>query len=202
VSDTAETSSDDYVDHDAVAADSGSGARIAAVVVGVIVVGLIALFAFGSSDGESDESSRLINRRVPEMRAVAVSGEPFDVDNLRGQWVLINFFGTWCPPCVAEHPDLVALETWGQETGRLSLVSVAFNDQPERVQAFFDEFGGDWPVLDDANLSVEFQIAQVPESFLVAPSGLVVDHFTGGIKSEDLITLIEVNDSPLEGGGG
>ena len=184
----------DQVDHDTVGAATGSTARTIAVVVGVFLVGLVALFAFADIGGSSQARSRLIDRRVPEMQATAVDGRSFDIDNLRGQWVLVNFFATWCPPCIAEHPDLVELERWGQSNGRLSLVSVAFSDTPEKVQAFFDENGGSWPVLDDANASVDFQIAQIPESFLVAPSGVVVEHIVGGIRADDLKALIEFND--------
>ncbi len=199
------------VDHEAVGESTGSMARVIAVVVGLIVVGLIALFASGGIGGRTTKASALLDRRVPEMRATATDGREFDIDNLRGQWVLVNFFGTWCPPCVAEHPELVKLEEWGEANGRLSLVSIAFADSPENVQGFFDANGGNWPVLDDANLSVKFQIAQVPESFLIAPSGLVVEHFTGGIEADPLIDLIAFNDTaagstestvPSDEGGG
>jgi cytochrome c biogenesis protein CcmG/thiol:disulfide interchange protein DsbE len=191
----------DAVDHDAVGQSSGSVARNAAAVVGVLVVAMIALLAFGGGDDDQVEQNRLLGQRVPAVAGIAVDGTDFDIDDLRGQWVLVNFFGTWCPPCVAEHPDLVELERWGAENGRLSLTSVAFNDRPEAVAEFFDTYGGSWPVLDDANLSVEFQIAMIPESFLVAPSGLVVQHFTGGITADDVKDSIVANDLPASQGG-
>ena len=190
----------DLPDHDAVGQASGAVARTIAGGVGVVVLALIALFALGGGDDEST-SSRLLGLRVPAVSGTSADGTSFDIDDQRGTWVLVNFFGTWCPPCVAEHPELVELEAWGEETGRLSLVSVAFNDRPDDVRAFFDEYGGAWPVLDDANLSVEFQIAMVPESFLVAPSGLVVQHFTGGIEAADVQASIIANDLPASQGG-
>lgn len=189
-------------DHDQVGQASGTIARTIGGIVGVIVLAMIALLAFGG-DGDDNETNRLLGQRVPAVAGLAVDGSDFDIDDRRGEWVLINFFGTWCPPCVAEHPELVALETWGAENERLSLMSVAFNEPggAEAVAKFFDDFGGSWPVLDDANLSVEFQIAQVPESFLVAPSGLVVQHFTGGIRAEDVQASIIANDLPASQGG-
>lgn len=191
----------DVVDHDAVAPTNGSTARTIAAVVGIVLVGLVALFAFGSDISGDEPANRLVGGRVPEMRSTAVDGREYNIDSHRGEWVLVNFFATWCPPCVAEHPDLVKLEGWGEANGRLSLVSVAFNDKSETVQTFFDEFGGTWPVLDDANLSIAFQISQIPESFLIAPSGLVVQHFTGGIRADDMIAIIEANDLPVDQGG-
>ena len=193
---------DEIVDHDVVGEASGNITRTIGAVVGVVVVAMIALLAFGGGD-EADDTNRLLGQRVPAVAGIAVDGTDFDIDDRRGEWVLVNFFGTWCPPCVAEHPELVALETWGAENDRLTLMSVAFNEPggAEAVAKFFDDFGGSWPVLDDANLSVEFQIAQVPESFLIAPSGLVVQHFTGGIRAEDVQSSIIANDLPASQGG-
>ncbi len=193
----------DAVDHDAVGRASGSLARTIGAAVGLVLIAMIALFAFGGGRDDGRSANRLLGQRVPAMAGTAVDGTDYDIDDRRGEWVLVNFFGTWCPPCVAEHPELVELEGWGAENGRLSLASVAFNEPggAEAVADFFDRYGGAWPVLDDANLSVEFQISQVPESCLVAPSGLVVQHFTGGIRAEDVQRTIIDNDLPASQGG-
>ncbi len=62
----------------------------------------------------------------------------------------------------------------------------AFDDEPERVSDFFTREGGDWPVLLDSTIAIDWAVAQVPESFLVAPSGQVVYHFRGGVTQEGL----------------
>jgi len=188
-------------DHEVVGQASGSVARKIAAVVGVIVLAMIALLARGGVGERAEAANNLLGERVPLMVGDAVDGRDYDIDDFRGEWVLVNFFGTWCPPCVAEHPELVELEQWGIENDRLSLVSVAFNDNPADVQRFFDDFGGEWPVLDDANLSVAFEISNVPESFLIAPSGLVVQHFIGGIVAGDVQQSIVANDLPVSQGG-
>lgn len=198
---SAEGLGDQQPDHDVVGQASGSVARKIAAVVGVIVLAMIVLLARGGVGEQPEEANGLLGKRVPLMAGAAVDGRDYDIDDLRGEWVLVNFFGTWCPPCVAEHPELVALESWGEENTRLSLVSVAFNDNPEDVQRFFNDFGGSWPVLDDANLSVAFEISNVPESFLIAPSGVVVQHFIGGIVAGDVQESIIANDLPVSQGG-
>ncbi len=171
---------------------AGNGARIAAGAVGLVLVALIALFAFG---GGSDDlaSSRLLDKRVPAVKGDTLAGGTYDIDSARGRFVLVNFFATWCPPCIAEHPDLVELEAYGAETGNIELVSIVFDDDADKVEALFGELGGSWPVLDDssATLAVTFQVAQVPESFLIDPNGVVVAHLTGGIEADDVIAAIE-----------
>ena len=88
-------------------------------VVGVALAALIALFAF-SPKGETDDQNRgspLEGKLAPALTGTDIDGQPFDLDRYRGQWVLVNYFATWCPPCVAEHPQLVSLSEGGVDPG-------------------------------------------------------------------------------------
>lgn len=173
----------------------GNPTRKAAIGVGVVLIALIALFAFGGGFGatSNDETadSPLLGRRVPAVAGTSLEGEAFDIDQLRGQWTLVNFFATWCPPCIAEHPELIELERWGAENGQLSLVSIVFDDEPDNVAKLFDELGGSWPVLNAPGSVVDFQIRRVPESFLVNPDGVVVARAISGIDADAIIEQIE-----------
>jgi cytochrome c biogenesis protein CcmG/thiol:disulfide interchange protein DsbE len=177
-------------------------ARYAAAAVGVVLVALIALFAL-SGPSDDDASSPLIGTRVPALSGVTmdVNGQgidSFDIDDWRGSWVVVNFFATWCPPCVAEHDDLVTVSEWGAGDGpgraavgaETRVVSVVFNDTEEQVGAFFAQRGGDWPVVNNAQAAIDFRVAQVPESFVIAPDGTVVSHLRGEITADELIGLI------------
>lgn len=172
-----------------VAAPPQNSARVASIIVGVIVVALIALLAFGGP-GADDEGSRLVDKRVPTVAGETLAGGTYDIDSARGRWVLVNFFATWCGPCIDEHPDLVELENHGAENGSIEVVSIVFDDDPDNVANLFADLGGSWPVLSDPTLAVTFQVAQVPESFLVDPNGVVVAHVTGGIEADDIIQVI------------
>lgn len=164
--------------------------RVVALVVGLVLMALIGLLAFGGGGTDSD-SSRLLGKRVPQIAGLTMAGDDYDIDDSRGRWVLVNFFATWCPPCVAEHPDLVALQAWGEETDQLDLVAVVFNDTAPNVAEFFEKRGGSWPVLDATQPALDFQIQAVPETFLVDPFGVVQVHFTGGISADEVIAIIE-----------
>lgn len=164
-------------------------ARWVAGAVGVLVAGLVVLLAIGP--GGDEETSELLGTRVPRVAGPTLDGGSYDIDNSRGRWVLVNFFATWCAPCISEHPELAAFDQWGSETGQAEVVAVVFNDPVENVTAFFDENGGTWPVLDQPSLPVRFQVAQVPESFLVSPTGQVVQHIKGEVRADELIGLIE-----------
>ncbi len=164
-------------------------ARRVSALVGAGLLALIVLFAVSGGD-DAAERSRLLGRRVPQLSGKTLEGESYNIDNSRGNWVLVNFFATWCVGCVREHPELVELERWGQDNG-LEVVSVVFDDDTDRVRAFFEERGGEWPVLQDPSAAVTFQIAQIPESFLISRGGVVIQHTIGGLIADDIKAVVE-----------
>lgn len=165
-------------------------ARVTAIIVGVLVAAMIALFAAGRDTDAVEGSGLLGTRAAPVNGEVLGGGDTFDIDDHRGSWVLVNFFATWCPPCVAEHPDLVELEAWGQEND-LQLVSVVFNDPPDAVARFFEQRGGNWPVIDNPTVAVDYRVSQVPESFLISPAGQIIVHIEGQLAASEIIRTIE-----------
>ncbi len=165
--------------------------RSGALIIGLVLLGIIVLFAFGRAE-DGIEVSPAVGRVVPDIEGISLAGEPFDIDALRGQWVVVNLFATWCVPCQVEHPELVAFDEEHSALGDASLVSVVFADDDDAVRAFFEERGGDWPVLGQeySPVIVAFGATAVPETFLVAPSGIVVERILGGVTNAQLNSLI------------
>lgn len=163
-----------------------------AAVIGVAALALVVLFVVSPS-GERDDasSSPLLGKLAPELAGTTMKGDQFEIDDHRGRWVLVNFFATWCPPCVKEHPELVAFSE--RNAGAVQLVSVAFDDtEVDRVERFFAEKGGDWPVITSGarGASLDYGVKKLPESFLVDPSGVVVTKINGGVTAAQLEKLI------------
>lgn len=163
-------------------------ALVIAVAIGVVMALLIVVFATRDPASTRLARSPLVGRGAPELTGVTVDGERFSLDDRRGQFVLVNFFATWCVPCIEEHDDLVRFSEANRSSGRASVVSVIFSDTPDDVRRFFDRRGGDWPVVrdDDGGISTAWGVARVPESYLVDPAGTVVGKITGGVTSEFL----------------
>lgn len=184
---------DDFAgsDDEAVEIDMSSGASrlafFAAMAVGVVLVVFIAILA--TSDGDSGFArSPLISKPAPLVTGAAVDGSTFDLDSERGRWVVVNFFSTTCVPCIQEHPELVAFDEAHASVGDASVVSIAFSDTSQNVREFFEVNGGEWSVLaeDTGRYAVSYGVAAVPETYLVAPSGIITSKFIGGVTKADL----------------
>lgn len=165
-------------------------ARNAAIVAGVVLVGLIALLATRGTFEPA--SSKKVGQAAPEFVGGTLDGGTFSMAQHRGEWVFVNFFATWCAPCRVEHPQLVefAQQTKGEP---VQVVSVAFDDQADKIRDFFAAQGGDWPVIanDTGRTALDYGITGVPETYVVAPSGLVVARISDGFTVQKANAIID-----------
>ncbi|MDE0803760.1 MAG: TlpA disulfide reductase family protein [Acidimicrobiales bacterium] len=153
----------------------------------LVVLGLVVTLATSDPSTQRVTASPLIGRQAPDISADRLAGGRFELSAQRGRFVVVNFFATWCIPCIREHPELVEFSR-SQGTGGAAVVSVVYDDDPDDVQAFFDENGGDWPVVldTDGRVALSYGVSGVPESYLVAPDGTVVTKLIGGVTADDL----------------
>jgi cytochrome c biogenesis protein CcmG, thiol:disulfide interchange protein DsbE len=167
----------------------------------VVLAGLVGVLAVSGGDDRQVRST-LIGRAAPTIAGEALDGSSYDMTEQRGEFVLVNFFSTWCIPCVREHPELVEFEERHRATGDASVVSVVFDDRRAKVQEFFAKNGGEWPVVfdPDGRTALEYGVAGVPESYLVAPDGTVLIKIEGGVTADDLDRLLaQAQGEELEG---
>ncbi len=101
---------------------------------------------------------------------------------------LINFFASWCAPCRVEAPQLMALKAQG-----VTLVGVAYKDEPARTQAFLAELGDPFAArLMDRNgrAGIEFGVTGVPETFLVGADGVILAKHSGPLTDADVQDML------------
>jgi cytochrome c biogenesis protein CcmG/thiol:disulfide interchange protein DsbE len=122
-----------------------------------------------------------VGKRVPLLGGATLDGGRVSADTFRGKWVVVNFVAEWCTACKVEHPDLVAFQQAHPED--VQVVGVAYDSEGnEELRTFFEENGGNpWPVItsDDGRAAIEFGVTAVPETFVVAPSQIVIAHAEG-----------------------
>jgi cytochrome c biogenesis protein CcmG/thiol:disulfide interchange protein DsbE len=174
-------------------------ALVASVVVAVLVAILVAVLATRDSSNERSTHSPLIGNVAPTVEGSTISGDEVSTSDQRGRWVVLNFFASWCTPCRVEHPELAAFHAAHRAEGDAVLIAVTFDDRADKARAFFEERGGDWPVIDDPenSIGVAFGVAQVPETFVISPTGVVVQRFAGAVTRqaiEDVIAAVEATE--------
>lgn len=164
--------------------------RIALVSATVLAV-LLGAFVFVLATSEPS-TNRLADSPLLGKVAPPLGDDSYDLVDSAGQWVLVNFFATWCTPCRAEHDDLVAFATAHALSGDASVVSVVFSDDDDEVRRFFEENGGDWPVVsdDDGRIATDWGVTGVPESYLISPEGEVRAKIVGGVDAAKLEELL------------
>jgi cytochrome c biogenesis protein CcmG/thiol:disulfide interchange protein DsbE len=159
------------------------------------VVGLLIVVAAVAKGGDKETAATpLLGEPAPVVHTQAIDGQAFDLGSRRGSWVVLNFFSTWCRPCVEEHSDLVRFaQAQAAKPDGAELVSVIFNDDVDAVRAFFDENGGDWPKLTDpdGSIQVSFGVAKSPETWIIDPSGVVRGRIISRVTADQLSTLID-----------
>ncbi|MDP6177479.1 MAG: TlpA disulfide reductase family protein [Acidimicrobiales bacterium] len=168
-----------------------SPVRVAALAVGLLGAVLVGVLATRQA-GPDRVSMHLVGQVAPPIAGSTIDGEVWNLDDQRGRFVVVNFFSTTCVPCIREHPELVAFAEAHAEVDDVRIVSVAFDDNPSAVEAFFRENGGGWPVLaeETGRIAVDWGVIAVPESYLVSPSGHVVVKVVGGVEAEDLESVL------------
>ena len=163
-----------------------------ALPVAVVAALLVLVLATRDSAFERNASSPILGGLAPPVVGETITGESFDLDAWRGRWVIVNFFQSTCVPCIVEHPELVAFDERHSEAGDARIVSVVFDDAVENVREFFAVHGGEWPVLAGgaSEAAVAYGVTGVPESYLVAPSGVVVWKQLGGVTADGIDDVI------------
>lgn len=172
---------------------------VAAVVVGSVVALLVVLLATRNLAGDRPSSVDLVGKPAPAVGGNVLIGDPFDL-GASDRWVVVNFFATWCVPCIKEHPELRSFSVAHDEIGDARVISIVYDQKPQVVKDWFLENGGDWTVFDsdEGRTAFEWGVTGIPESYLVAPDGTVVEHIVGGVTQAYLDQLIVA----YSGGGG
>jgi thiol-disulfide isomerase/thioredoxin len=124
----------------------------------------------------------------PALAVDTVDDGRFDLAAQRGQWVVVNFWATWCAPCLKEIPDLNALDAKRED---LVVIGLAYEEiTPEAMRAFYiEKVKPEYPVaiVDVYNPPADFDTPRgLPFTVLVAPDGTVGHKFLGPVTGDEI----------------
>jgi cytochrome c biogenesis protein CcmG/thiol:disulfide interchange protein DsbE len=152
------------------------------------VVPLLAVLLANIKRDPSSVRSPLVGRAAPEFRLVPVGGgAPVTLASLRGQPVVMNFWATYCVPCLEEHELLQ--DAARATAGRVQFLGVVYDDKEEDVRVFLRRHGGSsYPSLLDVNggTAIAYGVAGVPETYFIDPQGRIAFKQTGALDEATL----------------
>ncbi|MBN2971614.1 DsbE family thiol:disulfide interchange protein [Roseomonas aeriglobus] len=158
----------------------------------IVFAGLLWLVASELlSPSERLVRSKLVDKPVP---AFALDGIVADKPGLssadfgKGEPRLLNVFASWCVPCIAEAPQLLALKRAG-----VRIDAIAIRDRPDAVQRFLARNGDPYATIgDDRTSRVQLALGSsgVPETFLIDGRGRIVRQHIGDIRADEVADLI------------
>lgn len=115
-----------------------------------------------------------------------LDGSTTALSDYRGSWVLLNFWATWCGPCVAEMPSMERLYGQFKDDG-LVIVGVNQQESADEVSAFVAEQGLTFPILLDSNGRVgsRYGVRGIPTTYLLDPTGRVLGSKVGFMEWDE-----------------
>ena len=131
-----------------------------------------------------------VGRAAPAFRLRTPDGDATELTEYRGQYVLLNFWASWCGPCRGETPALQAF--FERQAPGLVVVGVNQQEGAETAREFSDGFGVTYPiVLDtDGQVSSAYRVSTgLPVSFLIDPEGVIQGVHLGALTGDDLADL-------------
>jgi peroxiredoxin len=165
---------------------------------GLLILGLAALVllpgmlkgqapAAAASDGYLTAVPAAVDFPSPAVELTDLEGKPVSLADFRGQWVLLNHWATWCPPCKAEMPVLQDYFEAHRDRG-FTIIAIEAGQPVEQVAEYTDAARLTFPVWPDPKQKAmaAFREEYLPASYVIDPQGQVRLYWTGGISRKML----------------
>ena len=128
-----------------------------------------------------------------DMPLKMVDGTLHNLTDYRGKWVVVNYWATWCPPCIAEMPDLQSFHDRHAEHDAVVIGINVEEIAQARLEEFLDTYFITYPIY-VSSLKQNTEIGLVPglpTTFLVSPKGEIAARQVGGVTSEMIENYIK-----------
>ena len=155
------------------------------------VVGLLAAYTIANYTGGSGAP---IGSIAPDFELKDADGNLVKLSDYRGKLVFLNFWATWCEPCVWEMPLMMRLHDTLKDRG-FEILTVSVDTSWKPIEDFYDQNDVSFPTLLDPAQAVSrgrYKVTAFPETFLIAEDGHVLSHVIGPRRWDDPREVAEI----------
>lgn len=144
-----------------------------------------------SIDGQPIGAAPVIDSPAPDFIALLTDGSELRLSDLRGKPVWLTFGASWCQPCRAENPDIVA--TYAANVGEVAIVQVYMQEDAGTVRDYTDRVGITYLTVPDPSraLSAQYRILGIPSHFFIDANGVLRQIKVGSLDPTSMQTAID-----------
>jgi len=150
----------------------------------ILLIILVSGLLITGCAGESNQVAR-VGMPAPNFQLKNLDGQSVSLSDLQGKPVLINFWATWCSPCIHEMPYLQQVYDEWSDKG-LMVLAINIGESSAQVEAFMQSHDLSLPVLLDAKQAVaqKYNIQYIPSTFFIDKDGIIQEKIVGAFPSK------------------
>lgn len=165
--------------------------RVINLLVLFLLIGMFGFFGYSlaSKGDNTDVGDQAYNFELPNL-----DGTNTKLSDYKGEIIILNYFASWCKPCVDEAPEL---ETFAKDYGdQYRLIMINKGETKDRVKKFLEKYNTPAVYVFDYNSKIakKYNVTGQPETFVIDRNGVIREHYNGPVTSAQLYEMVKKYD--------
>ena len=160
----------------------------------IVALAVTLAFVIGNDPYADSQRSHLVGRAAPNFDLPTLDGGRTSLDELAGRAVIVNFWNSWCVPCIQEHPALVEFYRLHATDPKFAMIGIVRDDTRTAIERYVRSKRVPYTVAFDpgSRAALAFGTRGQPETYAISPGGRIVSARWGPSSVADLETMLQL----------